>query len=98
MPKNQGHRPAPPHNAAAKCSERLMRSAIICYLEWSAGAGVLLMAEKKVVVAGATGLGGTAGLRHFGCTGKCEVGALSRRRPRDLHGAPYVQIDLTEPA
>src|SRR5258706_6793680 len=98
MPKNQGHRPAPPHNAAAKCSERLMRSAIICYLEWSAGAGVLLMAEKKVVVAGATGLVGSAALRHFGGTGKCEVVAVSRRKARDLHGARYVQIDLTDAA
>src|SRR6476620_8033669 len=56
------------------------------------------MADKKVVVAGATGLVGSAVLRHFGSTGKCEVVALSRRRPRDLHGARHVQIDLTDPA
>src|SRR6266567_2702570 len=56
------------------------------------------MADKKVVVAGATGLVGSAALRHFGSTGKCEVVALSRRKPRDLHGARYVQIDLTDPA
>ena len=56
------------------------------------------MAAKKVVVAGATGLVGSAALRHFGSTGKCEVVALSRRKPRDLHGARYVQIDLTDPA
>jgi nucleoside-diphosphate-sugar epimerase len=56
------------------------------------------MADKKVVVAGATGLVGGAALRHFGSTGKCEVVALSRRKPGDLHGARYVQIDLTDPA
>jgi len=39
------------------------------------------MAAKKVVVAGATGLVGSAALRHFGSTGKCEVVALSRRKP-----------------
>src|SRR5947207_2429241 len=56
------------------------------------------MAAKKVVVAGATGLVGSAALRHFGSTGKCEVVALSRRKPRDLHGARYVQLDLTDAA
>jgi nucleoside-diphosphate-sugar epimerase len=56
------------------------------------------MADKKVVVAGATGLVGNAALRHFGSTGGCEVVALSRRKPRDLHGARYVHADLTDPA
>jgi nucleoside-diphosphate-sugar epimerase len=56
------------------------------------------MAAKKVVVAGATGLVGSAALRHFGSTGKCEVVALSRRRPGNLHGARHVQIDLTDAA
>ena len=56
------------------------------------------MATKKVVVAGATGLVGNAALRHFGSTGGCEVVALSRRKPRDLHGARYVQADLTDAA
>ena len=53
------------------------------------------MKNKKVVVAGATGLVGNAALRHFGSSGACEVVALSRRKPRDLHGATYVQADLT---
>jgi nucleoside-diphosphate-sugar epimerase len=53
------------------------------------------MAAKKVVVAGATGLVGSAALRHFGSQSGCEVVALSRRRPRDLHGARHVPIDLT---
>src|SRR6478736_2169092 len=56
------------------------------------------MADKKVVVAGATGLVGNAALRHFGALGGCEVLALSRRRPRDLHGARHIPIDLTDPA
>ena len=56
------------------------------------------MAAKKVVVAGATGLVGNAALRHFGGVSGCEVVALSRRRPRDLHGARHVQADLTDAA
>ena len=54
------------------------------------------MADKKVVVAGATGLVGNAALRHFGASGGCEVVALSRRKPRDLYGARHVPIDLTD--
>jgi nucleoside-diphosphate-sugar epimerase len=56
------------------------------------------MAIRKVVVAGATGLVGGAALRHFGASGGCEVVALSRRRPRELHGARHVQADLTDRA
>lgn len=56
------------------------------------------MARKKVVVAGATGLVGNAALRHFGALGGCEIVALSRRKPRDLHGARHVAIDLTSTA
>jgi len=56
------------------------------------------MAGKKVVVAGATGLVGSAVLRHFGAAGGCEVVALSRREPRQLHGARHVAVDLTDPA
>jgi nucleoside-diphosphate-sugar epimerase len=56
------------------------------------------MAEKKVVVAGATGLVGNAALRHFGQADGCEIVALSRRKPRYLHGARHVPIDLTDPA
>src|SRR5689334_17110375 len=52
----------------------------------------------KVVVAGATGLVGNAVLRHFGRVGGTEVIALSRRRPRDLHGARHVALDLTDAA
>src|SRR5262245_13371816 len=56
------------------------------------------MAIKKVVVAGATGLVGNAALRHFGAAGGCDVVALSRRKPRDLHGAQFVALDLTDAA
>src|SRR4029453_18614350 len=54
------------------------------------------MADKKVVIAGATGLVGNAALRHFGQAGGGEVIALSRRKPRELHGARHVPIDLTD--
>ncbi|MES2197741.1 MAG: SDR family oxidoreductase [Pseudomonadota bacterium] len=56
------------------------------------------MAGKKVIVAGATGLVGSAALRHFGTVGGSEVVALSRRKPRQLHGARHVAVDLTDPA
>lgn len=56
------------------------------------------MATKKVVVAGATGLVGGAALRHFGGSSDCEVVALSRRKPRELHGARHVALDLTDTA
>src|SRR5437868_827641 len=56
------------------------------------------MADKKVVVAGATGLVGNAALRHFSRAGGCAVVALSRRKPRELYGARHVEVDLTDPA
>src|SRR5213595_572298 len=56
------------------------------------------MADKKVVVAGATGLVGNAALRHFSRAGGCGVVALSRRKPRELYGARHVEVDLTDPA
>ena len=56
------------------------------------------MAGQKVVITGATGLVGSAALRHFGAIGGCEVIALSRRKPRQLHGAHHVAVDLTDPA
>lgn len=52
---------------------------------------------KKVVVAGATGLVGNAALRRFGSAGGIDVIALSRRKPRDLHGARFVALDLINP-
>src|SRR3954452_18861532 len=55
----------------------------------------LEMADRKIAVAGATGLVGSAALRHFGAVGGCEVLALSRRKPRELYGARHIPIDLT---
>lgn len=54
--------------------------------------------SKKVIVAGATGLVGSAALRHFGGVAGCEVVALSRRAPRALHEARHVALDLTDAA
>ncbi|MET0724648.1 MAG: NAD-dependent epimerase/dehydratase family protein, partial [Tardiphaga sp.] len=62
------------------------------------GPGVNPMTDKKVVVAGATGLVGNAALRHFGGAGGCEFVVLSRRKPRELYGARHIQVDLTDPA
>ena len=56
------------------------------------------MTDKKVVIAGATGLVGNAALRHFGRAGGCDVVALSRRKPRELYGARHVSTDLTDRA
>ena len=50
---------------------------------------------KKIIVAGATGLVGSAALRQFGALAGCDVVALSRRPPRALHGARHVAVDLT---
>src|ERR1700747_3049278 len=56
------------------------------------------MANKKVVVAGATGLVGNAALRHFGSVGGSDVIALSRGKPRELYGARFVPVDLGDAA
>lgn len=53
---------------------------------------------RKIIVAGATGLVGSAVIRHFGGVAGCEVIALSRRPPRALHGARHVPLDLTNAA
>lgn len=53
------------------------------------------MSKRKIVVAGATGLVGSAVLRHFENSGH-EVLALSRRKPRNLHGARHLTADLTD--
>jgi len=58
----------------------------------------MAMADKKVVVAGATGLVGNAALRHFGRAGGCDVVALARRQPRELYGARYIPVDLSDRA
>ena len=52
--------------------------------------------SKTVIVAGATGLVGSAALRHFGSNAECDVIALSRRPPRELYGARHIPLDLTD--
>jgi len=56
------------------------------------------MTNKRVAVAGATGLVGHAALRHFASSPGSEVVALSRRKPGNLHGARHVAVDLTDAA
>lgn len=53
------------------------------------------MASKRVLVAGATGLVGYACLKHFAREG-CDVIALSRRKPNELFGARWLELDLAD--
>lgn len=53
---------------------------------------------KRIVVAGATGLVGSAALRHFAAQPDCNVIALSRRAPYALHGASHVACNLADVA
>mgnify|MGYP003346834307 CR=1 FL=1 len=54
------------------------------------------MADKKVLIAGATGLVGAAAMKHFGQAAGCEVVAVSRRRPMETYGARWRALDLTD--
>ncbi len=56
------------------------------------------MTRKKILVAGATGLVGYAVLKQLAANETCEVVALSRRRPAELHGARWIGLDLTDAA
>lgn len=58
---------------------------------------------KTVLIAGATGLVGYAALKqftgaHFTGASDTQVIAMSRRQPRDLFGARFVPVDLTDAA
>lgn len=55
------------------------------------------MARKTVLVTGASGLVGQAAIKYFAATG-CDVIAVSRRAPDDLHGARFVSLDLSDAA
>lgn len=55
------------------------------------------MPNKKVLIAGATGLVGYAAMKHFATEPGCEVVALSRRSPDETYGARWVPLDLTDP-
>ena len=56
------------------------------------------MPRKTALIAGATGLVGTAALKHFGAQSDTDVIALSRRVPADSHGARHIPLDLTDAA
>ena len=53
------------------------------------------MSAGKVMVAGASGVIGSAAVRHFSRQG-WDVLAVSRRAPYDLAGATHVSVDLTD--
>src|SRR5438876_492423 len=55
------------------------------------------MLSKKVLVAGATGLVGHAAMKHL-ATQRCEVIAVSRRRPDETFGARWRALDLSDAA
>ncbi len=52
--------------------------------------------ERKVLIAGATGVVGLAAMAHFAEEGDCDVVALSRRPPRRTYGARHVSVDLMD--
>ena len=56
------------------------------------------MAERTVLVAGATGLVGLAAVEHFAALPGWQVLAVSRRRPELPAGARHVPLDLTDAA
>jgi len=51
---------------------------------------------KRILVAGATGIAGTATVQHFASLPHWEVVALSRRRPLAPSGVHHAPIDLTD--
>lgn len=55
------------------------------------------MARRTVLIAGAAGLVGYAALKHFGSLPDTDVIALARREPLELHGARWLNLDLTDP-
>ena len=56
------------------------------------------MAERTVLVAGATGLVGLAAVEHFAARSGWQVVALSRRRPELPAGVRHLPVDLTDAA
>jgi nucleoside-diphosphate-sugar epimerase len=56
----------------------------------------ILMAKKKVLIAGASGLVGSAAVRHFAQLPDWEVIGVSRRTPEGVAGATFVSVDLTD--
>jgi nucleoside-diphosphate-sugar epimerase len=54
------------------------------------------MAKKKVLIAGASGLVGSAAVRCFAQLGDWDVVGVSRRTPEGVTGASFVSVDLTD--
>jgi nucleoside-diphosphate-sugar epimerase len=54
------------------------------------------MQRKVVLVAGASGLVGYAAMKHFAGDPRCDVIAVSRRRPDQTFGARFVAADLSD--
>ncbi len=53
------------------------------------------MAKKKVLIAGASGLVGSAAVRQFAQLPDWEVVGVSRRTPPGIDRATFVSVDLT---
>ncbi len=56
------------------------------------------MSKKTVLVAGASGLVGSAAVRHFSGLPDWEVVAVSRRAPPSREGVRFLSVDLTDPS
>jgi nucleoside-diphosphate-sugar epimerase len=56
------------------------------------------MAGRSVLVVGASGVIGAAGVRRFAADPACEVVGVSRRPPVDAPGATFVSVDLFDGA
>jgi nucleoside-diphosphate-sugar epimerase len=54
------------------------------------------MAKKKVLIAGASGLVGSAAVRCFAQSPDWDVVGVSRRTPEGVTGATFVSVDLTD--
>ncbi len=54
------------------------------------------MPKKKVLIAGASGLVGSAAVRHFAQLEDWDVVGVSRRIPASLEGATLLSVDLTD--
>src|ERR1700733_13940690 len=56
------------------------------------------MPRKQILIAGASGLVGYAAIRHFDADPDCDVIAVSRRAPDNMHGARFLPLDLNDAA
>jgi nucleoside-diphosphate-sugar epimerase len=54
--------------------------------------------KKTILIAGASGLVGYAALKHFTQHPGQDVIAMSRRMPRELFGARFIPLDLSDTA